>query len=37
LAIINRDATPLDPSADFTYRGAIGDFFKELNRLIADG
>jgi NAD-dependent deacetylase len=37
LAIINRDATPLDPSADFTYRGAIGEFFKELNRLIADG
>ncbi|MFQ5902369.1 MAG: NAD-dependent deacetylase [Candidatus Binatia bacterium] len=37
LAIINRDATPLDSSADFNFRGAIGDFFKELNRLIADG
>jgi len=34
LAIINRDATPLDPSADFTYRGAIGEFFRELNLLL---
>ncbi|MFQ5949731.1 MAG: NAD-dependent deacetylase [Nitrospiria bacterium] len=36
LAIINRDATPLDSSADYNFRGVIGDFFKELNRLITD-
>ena len=37
LAIINRDPTPLDSLADFHHHGAIGDFFKELNRLIVDG
>jgi NAD-dependent deacetylase len=37
LAIINRDPTPLDSLADFNHRGTIGEFFKELNRLIADG
>jgi len=37
LAIINRDPTPLDTLADFTYRGAIGEFFQELNPLLADG
>jgi NAD-dependent deacetylase len=31
LAIINRDETPLDDLADFVHRGAIGDFFRELN------
>jgi NAD-dependent deacetylase len=31
LAIINRDETPLDDFADFVHRGAIGDFFRELN------
>jgi NAD-dependent deacetylase len=37
LAIINRELTPLDSLADYNFRGAIGEFFKELNRLIADG
>jgi len=37
LAIINRDPTPLDPLADYRYKGAIGEFFQELNLLIADG
>jgi len=37
LAIINRDPTPLDSLADFIHRGAIGEFFKELNPLISDG
>lgn len=37
LAIINRDPTPLDSLADYNHRGAIGEFFKQLNRLIADG
>lgn len=37
LAIVNRDPTPLDSLADFTYRGAIGDFFRTLLPLIADG
>ena len=37
LAIINREPTPLDSLADFIYHGAIGEFFKELNGLIADG
>jgi NAD-dependent deacetylase len=36
IAIINREPTPLDPMADFAYRGAIGEFFRELNPLIAD-
>jgi NAD-dependent deacetylase len=31
LAIINRDATPLDDLADFVYNGAIGEFFGKLN------
>lgn len=31
LAIINRDATPLDDLADFVYNGAIGEFFEKLN------
>ncbi|MFQ5850116.1 MAG: NAD-dependent deacetylase [Candidatus Binatia bacterium] len=37
LAIINRDPTPLDSLADFNFRGAIGEFFRQLNPLIADG
>ena len=37
LAIINRDPTPLDSLADFNHRGAIGEFFNKLNRLIVDG
>jgi len=36
LAIVNRDATPLDDLADFTYRGAIGKFFSELSPLLMD-
>ncbi len=36
IAIINREPTPLDPMADFAYRGAIGEFFRELNPLITD-
>ena len=36
LAIINRDETPLDEFADFTYRGAIGEFFAKLNPLLVD-
>jgi NAD-dependent deacetylase len=37
LAIVNRDETPLDPSADFTHRGGIGEFFTKLNPLLLDG
>lgn len=37
LAIINREATPLDEYADFLHRGAIGDFCQTLAPLIADG
>jgi NAD-dependent deacetylase len=37
LAIINREPTPLDEDADYVYRGAIGDFCREINALIADG
>lgn len=37
LAIINRDPTPLDSLAGYNHRGAIGEFFNKLNRLIADG
>jgi NAD-dependent deacetylase len=35
LAIVNRDETPLDDLADFVYHGAIGNFFRALNRLLA--
>ena len=34
LAIINRDDTPLDDLADFLHRGAIGEFFEQLHRLL---
>ena len=37
LAIINRESTPLDSLADFNFRDAIGEFFTELNPLLADG
>src|SRR5207249_10139735 len=37
LAIINREATPLDEYADFVHRGAIGEFCRRFNALIADG
>lgn len=36
LAIINRDLTPLDSLADFNYRGAIGEFFRDLTQMLAD-
>jgi NAD-dependent deacetylase len=35
LAIINRDPTPLDDIADFVHHGAIGEFFAELDTLLA--
>jgi NAD-dependent deacetylase len=35
LAIINRDPTPLDDIADFVHRGAIGEFFENLNTMLA--
>jgi NAD-dependent deacetylase len=34
LAIINRDETPLDDVADFVHHGAIGDFFRALEKLL---
>ena len=37
LAIVNRDPTPLDTMADFTFRGEIGTFCRELGPLLADG
>ena len=37
LAIINRDPTPLDAIADFVHHGEIGEFFKSLLPLVADG
>ena len=36
LAIINRDETPLDAVADYSFRGAIGEFFTTLNPLLSD-
>ncbi len=36
LGIINRDPTPLDEIADFVHNGAIGDFFRRLQRLASD-
>ena len=37
LAIINREATPLDEYADFVHQGAIGAFCQMFTELIADG
>ena len=37
LAIVNRESTPLDNLADYNFRGPIGEFFQELNPLLADG
>ncbi len=37
LAIINREAGPLDEIADYVHHGAIGEFCKKFNSLIADG
>ena len=36
LAIVNRDPTPLDDIAAFVHNGAIGEFFRSLNSLLAD-
>ena len=36
LAIVNRDATPLDDLADFVHNGAIGEFFLQLKPLLRD-
>ncbi|NIO11496.1 MAG: hypothetical protein GTO40_27145 [Deltaproteobacteria bacterium] len=36
LAIVNRDPTPLDDMADFSYQGPIGEFCKQLTSLITD-
>jgi NAD-dependent deacetylase len=37
LAIINREPTPLDDYASFVHQGAIGEFCRQFNTLIADG
>lgn len=37
VAVINRDATPLDALADFNLHSAIGEFFTMLNPLLSDG
>ena len=37
LAIINREPTFLDNHSDFTFHGAIGEFCRRFNALIADG
>lgn len=37
LAIINREATPLDDYADFVHHGAIGEFCGKFGEMIADG
>jgi len=37
LAIVNREATPLDEYADFVHQGAIGAFCQTFTELIADG
>jgi NAD-dependent deacetylase len=36
LAIVNRDATPLDDMADFVHNGAIGEFFGRLQSRLGD-
>lgn len=37
LAIVNRDATPLDDMADFLYHGGIGEFFTTLKPALTHG
>ncbi|HEX2226020.1 MAG TPA: Sir2 family NAD-dependent protein deacetylase [Candidatus Binatia bacterium] len=37
LAIINREAGPLDELADYVYHGGIGEFCQKFNTLISDG
>lgn len=36
LAIVNRDATPLDDIADFVHNGPIGEFFRWLQGMLGD-
>lgn len=36
LAIVNRDATPLDDMADFVHNGAIGAFFQQMQGMLQD-
>jgi len=37
LAIVNRDPTPLDDTADFLYHGGIGEFFTKLKPVLTHG
>jgi NAD-dependent deacetylase len=37
LAIINREAGPLDDTADFVHHGPIGEFCARFGEMIADG
>ena len=36
LAIINREATPLDSLADYNFKGPIGEFFEQLNPMLLE-
>ena len=36
LAIVNREATHIESLADYSYQGEIGEFFRQLNPLLAD-
>ena len=36
LAIVNREATPIESLADYSYEGEIGEFFRTLSPLLAD-
>ena len=36
LAIVNREPTHVEPLADYSYQGEIGEFFHTLNPLLAD-
>ncbi len=36
LAIVNREPTHIEPLADYSYQGEIGEFFHTLNPLLAD-
>ncbi|MCY4487908.1 MAG: NAD-dependent deacetylase [Deltaproteobacteria bacterium] len=36
LAIVNREPTHIEPLADYSHQGEIGEFFRTLNPLLAD-
>lgn len=36
LAIVNREATPLESLADYSYEGEIGEFFRKVSPLLND-